>query len=57
MHAQQYPNYKTDNMQYSFTNIKKMEPLLDMRIQEWTNKLDEKFVKTGEAFDFSWWAV
>lgn len=57
MHAQQYPNYITDKMQYSFTNIKKMEPLLDMRIQEWTNKLDEKFVKSGEAFDFSWWAV
>ncbi|KAJ6098232.1 hypothetical protein N7499_002606 [Penicillium canescens] len=42
---------------YSFTNVKKMEPLLNMRIQEWTNKLSEKFVKTGEAFDFSWWAV
>ncbi|KAJ5770959.1 uncharacterized protein N7511_003010 [Penicillium nucicola] len=42
---------------YSFTNIKKMEPLLDMRIQQWTSKLNEKFIKTGEAFDFSWWAV
>ncbi|KAF3398584.1 Cytochrome P450 momooxygenase gsfF [Penicillium rolfsii] len=42
---------------YSFTNIKKMEPLIDARIREWSNKLDETFVKTGEPFDFAWWAV
>ncbi|OQE15468.1 hypothetical protein PENSTE_c028G01327 [Penicillium steckii] len=42
---------------YSFTNIKKMEPLIDARIQEWSNKLDETYVKSGDAFDFAWWAV
>lgn len=34
-----------------------MEPLIDARIREWSNKLDETFVKTGEPFDFAWWAV
>jgi hypothetical protein len=34
-----------------------MEPLIDLRITAWSSKLTEKFVKTGEAFDFSWWAV
>lgn len=34
-----------------------MEPLVDARIAEWTTKLNEKFVKSGEAFDFAWWAV
>ncbi|KAJ5409605.1 uncharacterized protein N7487_003964 [Penicillium crustosum] len=42
---------------YSFSNIKKMEPLLDARINAWTTKLNEKFAKSGEAFDFAWWAV
>jgi hypothetical protein len=34
-----------------------MEPLIDARILEWNNKLDETFAKTGEPFDFAWWAV
>jgi len=34
-----------------------MEPLVDLRIEEWTTKLNEKFCKSGEAFDFAWWAV
>jgi hypothetical protein len=34
-----------------------MEPLIDLRIRDWVNKLDERFVRTGESFDFSWWAV
>lgn len=34
-----------------------MEPLIDARIEEWSKKLDETFVKSGDAFDFSWWAV
>ncbi|KAJ5682561.1 hypothetical protein N7462_005726 [Penicillium macrosclerotiorum] len=42
---------------YSFTNIKKMEQLVDMRIEEWNTKLDETFAKTGKPFDFAWWAV
>ncbi|KAJ5247435.1 hypothetical protein N7468_002418 [Penicillium chermesinum] len=42
---------------YSFTNVKKMEPLIDARIKEWSKKLDETFAKPGEPFDFAWWAV
>lgn len=46
-----------DIPQYSFTNVKKMEPLVDMRIRDWLQKMNENFVKTGHSFDFSWWAV
>ncbi|KAJ5833888.1 hypothetical protein N7474_002199 [Penicillium riverlandense] len=42
---------------YSFSNIKKMEPMVDARIQQWSNKLDENFAQSGKAFDFAWWAV
>ena len=42
---------------YSFTNIKKMEPLVDARISGWINKIDELFAKTGNIFDFCPWAV
>ncbi|KAJ5975645.1 hypothetical protein N7481_009352 [Penicillium waksmanii] len=42
---------------YSFTNIKSMEPMIDARIREWSDKLNGTFVKSGEAFDFAWWAV
>ncbi|ORY64953.1 flavonoid 3',5'-hydroxylase [Pseudomassariella vexata] len=42
---------------YSFSNIKKMEPLIDMRIGEWIMKLDTNFAKTGAKFDFAPWAV
>ncbi|OJJ58310.1 hypothetical protein ASPSYDRAFT_32364 [Aspergillus sydowii CBS 593.65] len=42
---------------YSFSSVKRMEPLIDVRIKHWISKLDEKYVRTGEGFDFSWWAV
>jgi cytochrome P450 len=42
---------------YSFTNIKKMEPLIDNRMQEWVDKLQQTFAKTGEPFDLCAWAV
>jgi len=42
---------------YSFTNVKKMEPLIDAQIQHWIHRLDEKFATTRESFDFSPWAV
>ncbi|MCJ1405623.1 hypothetical protein MMC11_008851 [Xylographa trunciseda] len=42
---------------YSFTNIKKMEPLVDARICEWIDRIDELFAKTGNKFDFCPWAV
>ena len=34
-----------------------MEPLIDARIGDWLAKLEEKFVSSGEEFDFAWWAV
>ncbi|QRD85169.1 putative cytochrome P450 monooxygenase [Aspergillus flavus] len=42
---------------YSFSNVKRMEPLVDARIDDWLNKLDETFASTGAKFDFAWWAV
>lgn len=42
---------------YSFSNIKKMEPLIDLNIQAWIDKLQYKFASTHEAFDFAPWAV
>ncbi|EAW12076.1 cytochrome P450 [Aspergillus clavatus NRRL 1] len=42
---------------YSFSNVRKMEPLIDVRIQDWINKLEDKFAQTGKGFDFAWWAV
>ncbi|KAG9671142.1 flavonoid 3',5'-hydroxylase, partial [Aureobasidium melanogenum] len=42
---------------YSFSNIKKMEPLIDLRINDWINELRTRFAKTGEKLDFAPWAV
>ncbi len=42
---------------YAFSNIKKMEPLVDTRMRAWMRKMEEKFVGTGEVFDFAPWAV
>ena len=42
---------------YSFTNVKKMEPLIDQNIQNWIAKLEQKFASTGDKFDFAPWAV
>ncbi|KAL3480531.1 cytochrome P450 [Aspergillus californicus] len=42
---------------YSFSSVKRMEPIIDLRIGDWLEKLDEKFARTGSVFDFSWWAV
>ncbi|KAI1081594.1 flavonoid 3',5'-hydroxylase [Whalleya microplaca] len=42
---------------YSFSNIKKMEPLVDKNIEKWLDKLDGLFAKTSEKFDFAPWAV
>lgn len=42
---------------YSFTNIKRMEPLIDARLSDWMAKLDENFAKTGQILDFCPWAV
>ncbi|KAF2458809.1 flavonoid 3',5'-hydroxylase [Lineolata rhizophorae] len=42
---------------YSFSNIKKMEPLIDARMAEWIHKLESKFASSGDKFDFAPWAV
>ncbi|KAK4233181.1 flavonoid 3',5'-hydroxylase [Achaetomium macrosporum] len=42
---------------YSFSNVKKMEPLIDEQIQNWIDKLDEQFACTGDKFDLAPWAV
>ncbi|KAM5350141.1 hypothetical protein ACJ41O_006646 [Fusarium nematophilum] len=42
---------------YSFSNIKKMELLIDPNIRAWIDKLEEKFASTQEPFDFAPWAV
>ena len=42
---------------YSFTNVKKMEPLIDAQIAHWISRLDEKFATTHEPLDFAPWAV
>lgn len=39
------------------TNVKKMEPLIDDRINHWISKVDERFAKTHEKMDFAPWAV
>ncbi|KAJ9662012.1 hypothetical protein H2201_006301 [Coniosporium apollinis] len=42
---------------YAFSNIKRMEPLIDARMKHWISKLDEKFATTGQKFEFNWWAI
>ena len=42
---------------YAFSNIKKMEPLVDTRMRDWVFRMDERFASTGEKFDFAPWAV
>jgi len=42
---------------YAFSNVKKMEPLIDHRIHEWLAKLTSRFAETREEFDFAPWAV
>lgn len=42
---------------YSFSNVRKMEPLMDEQIQHWMTKIQHKFASRGEPFNFSAWAV
>ncbi|KAL9044768.1 MAG: hypothetical protein Q9214_002115 [Letrouitia sp. 1 TL-2023] len=39
-----------------FTNVKKMEPLIDVRIQHWVETVSAEFSGKGETFDFAYWA-
>jgi hypothetical protein len=40
---------------YSFTNIKKMEPMIDARMEEWADTMRDRFVKSGNCFDLCDW--
>ncbi|KAL1610164.1 hypothetical protein SLS60_001829 [Paraconiothyrium brasiliense] len=42
---------------YAFSNIKKMEPLVDLRITQWLARLSSLFAEKDEEFDFAPWAV
>jgi hypothetical protein len=42
---------------YSFTSVKRMEPLIDEQIQHWIDKLDAQFAHTGDKLNFAAWAV
>lgn len=46
-----------DGRKDSFSNVKKMEPLIDARITDWIAKLNERFAETGKQMDFAPWAV
>ncbi|GAB7346935.1 hypothetical protein MBLNU459_g1999t2 [Dothideomycetes sp. NU459] len=42
---------------YQFSNIRKMEPLVDARIRHWQAAVEQRFSNSGECFDFAPWAV
>lgn len=42
---------------YSFSSVKRMEPLVDARVKEWIAKLGSTFARTGDKLDFAPWAV
>jgi len=42
---------------YSFTNIKKMEPLIDNRMRHWAGCMGTLFADTGKQFDLCDWSV
>ena len=57
MHADHAPLRKSIAGPYSFSNIKKMENLIDARMEFWIQTLERKFAKAGTMFDFAPWAV
>lgn len=42
---------------YSFSNIKKMEPLVDARVSRWLERLQTEFVDKNKPVDFTPWTV
>lgn len=42
---------------YSFSNLKKMEPLVDENMRKWIAKIDDRFAKTHDEFRFDAWAM
>ncbi len=43
-------------LKYSFTNVKKMEPLIDVQIQEWIDKISADFASKEESLNFASWS-
>lgn len=42
---------------YSFSNVKKLESLIDNRIARWFERIDELYIKRGLSVDFTQWSV
>jgi hypothetical protein len=42
---------------YSFSNVSKLEYLIDARLEHWINTLDQRFCQPGKVLDFAPWAV
>jgi hypothetical protein len=42
---------------YSYTNIKKLEPLVDARVADWLNRLRSEYAVKNKALDFTTWTV
>lgn len=42
---------------YSFTSIKKMEPMVDERIKSWLGRLRTNFAETGHRFSLALWST
>ncbi len=41
---------------YSFTNVKKMEPLIDIQIQDWIDRISADFASKEETLNFATWS-
>jgi hypothetical protein len=57
LHREHVPFRKLVAGPYSFSNVRKTEPLLDVRIHHWITTLTERFAKTEQPFDFAPWTV
>ena len=43
-------------LKYSFTNVKKMEPLMDIQIQAWIDRISADYASKEETLNFSSWS-
>lgn len=57
-------DYKTHNYHrklvaapFSTGNIRKMEPVIDKRVEHWLSTINERFVKEGSDFDLAPWVT
>ncbi len=42
--------------QYSFSNVRKMEPLFDIQIEEWIDRISSDFASKEKTLDFAAWS-